>query len=148
MTTPKLRQAIAADWPRIRDLLADAGLPTSDLGAGRTGDFLVAVDAANRVVGCVALERLADCGLLRSLVVDAENRGGGLAARLVDAIVAKARRESVRELWLLTIDAADYFERLGFVRAPREQAPQSVRGTPEFSSLCPGSAQLMRFGID
>ncbi|MDX1480689.1 MAG: arsenic resistance N-acetyltransferase ArsN2 [Woeseiaceae bacterium] len=148
MTSPQLRPAAAADWPRIRDLLIDAGLPTSDLGAGRTADFLVAVDAANGVVGCVALEPLGDCGLLRSLVVDAACRGGGLAARLVDAVVAKARRESVGELWLLTIDAADYFARLGFVRAPREHAPESVRSTPEFSSLCPGSAQLMRFGID
>lgn len=148
MTTPRLRQAVAADWPRIRDLLADAALPTSDLGAGRMLEFFVAVDAANVVVGCIALERLADRGLLRSLVIDPASRGRGLAAMLVDAIVAQASREAVTELWLLTTDAADYFERLGFVRRPREQAPEAVRRTPEFSSLCPGSAQLMSFDID
>ncbi len=53
------------------------------------------------------------------------------------------RQQAVQEVWLLTIDADPFFEKLGYVVRTRDAAPDVIRGTAEFSSLCPGDAVLM-----
>ena len=40
---PTLRQARDVDWEAISALLAESGLPSSDLGPDKLGAFLVAV---------------------------------------------------------------------------------------------------------
>jgi len=137
-----IRPASIADFGHLVDWLQQAGLPTADLDAGRMGEFVVA-EVDDSVAGLVGLERLGDTGLLRSLVVDAAMRGRGIGAALVAAVDAQATAAGFDELWLLTIDAEKYFSALGFVERKRDEAPASVRGTAEFSSLCPGDSVLM-----
>jgi hypothetical protein len=50
----------------------------------------------------------------------------------------------VRELWLLTIDADDWFQELGYSEKLRGEAPLVITQTAEFASLCPGDAVLMK----
>jgi amino-acid N-acetyltransferase len=54
-----------------------------------------------------------------------------------------AAASGATEIWLLTIDADVWFGRLGYAVRDRQDAPEAIRGTQEFSGLCPGDAVLM-----
>ena len=106
-------------------------------------DSFIVATQAGEPVGMIGIERFVEVGLLRSLIVDTACRGAGLGARLVMALELSARNEHIDELWLLTIDADPFFARHGYVVAERDDAPNAIRSTAEFSDLCPGDAVLM-----
>lgn len=142
----QIRKAHAGDWPAIRALLLGAGLPVADLDAAALDRFLLetqTLDGEENIAGAVGLEVNEDAGLLRSLVVDPSCRGTGCGSRLVTAIEGLARESGVGELWLLTIDASEFFAARSYVVVSRELAPPAIRDTAEFSRLCPDSAVLM-----
>ena len=138
-----IRPAVAADLDAARSWLAAAGLPSEDLTAAHMADFLVAL-GEQRAVGMIGIEQFAAVGLLRSLVVDPHCRNAGLGRQLVDALEKIAADRGITELWLLTIDAEQYFVGCGYETRPRADAPAAIQETPEFASLCPGDAVLMR----
>jgi amino-acid N-acetyltransferase len=78
------------------------------------------------------------------VAVDAEYRGQGLAASLVEAAVERAKRVNLRAVYLLTTTARDYFARRGFADCPREEAPAAVRESWEFRTGCPSTAAFMK----
>lgn len=122
--------------------LRAAELPVEDLSPGHMDAFLIAMDRDN-AVGVVGLEAYGDVALLRSLVVDPDRRGAGIGQSLVDALESKARADGIKECWLLTIDADAFFAKLGYAIRDRDSAPESIRDSSEFSSLCPMDAVLM-----
>jgi len=140
---PKLRQASPKDWEVIEALLIESGLPVDDLGADNLDGFLVAEDGV-KLVGLIGLQLYGTIGLLRSLVVARDARKLGLGGKLVGALESAAQAAGVTELWLLTIDAENFFERHDFEIMARDAAPASIQQTDEFSNLCPGTAFLMR----
>ena len=108
-----------------------------------SASFLVA-ELGENPVGMIGLEHLGSTGLLRSLVVDTSCRGAGLGRLLVAALESAAGDAGLTELWLLTIDADPFFARLDYVMQERDDAPDVIRNTAEFSDLCPGDAVLMK----
>ena len=140
---PTLRQAGPSDWAAVEALLRESGLPADDLDGDRLGGFLVAEDGSE-LLGLIGLKLYGTIGLLRSLVVAKEARRRGLAGKLVGALESAAEVAGVTELWLLTVDAENFFERHGFEIVARESAPERIQQTEEFSDLCPGSAFLMQ----
>ena len=138
-----VRPGTGEDLAVVTAWLDAAGLPTADLTAAHMENFLVAV-GNETPVGMVGLEELGDVGLLRSLVVDPGTRSAGIGRQLVAALEANAVSKGITELWLLTIDADRYFAALGYETEERRSAPESVRGSKEFSALCPDDAVLMR----
>jgi len=142
-----VRPAQASDWPLVRALLSAADLPTLDLDETSIADFIVAVNAG-QVVGAVAVERLGAYGLLRSLVVDRHRRGAGLGQSLVSAAESAARDAGLSSLTLLTQTAAPFFGALGYLEIQRIQAPLIVRGSAEFTQLCPVNCTCMFKSLD
>lgn len=136
----RIRQAMASDLPRAVELLSEAVLPIEDLAPAHLA--LIAEGEAG-ILGVIGLERFDDVALLRSLVVSPLARGEGVGRLLVKALESFARERDVRELWLLTIDADGFFLNLGFNERERVDAPDTVRNSAEFSSLCPDDAVLM-----
>ena len=135
-----IRPPEVQDFQTVRELLADAGLPTEDFAP----EHLACVaDDAGTPVGAIGFERYETVGLLRSLVVAESARVNGLGRKLVEALEARAREQGVAEIWLLTIDANAYFEKLGYVPRERAAAPDAIRNTAEFAGLCPADAVLM-----
>jgi amino-acid N-acetyltransferase len=96
------------------------------------------------VVGVAGLEIHGEDGLLRSVAVEEEYRGQGLAASLVEAVVGRAKRLNLRAVYLLTTTARDYFARHGFSDCPREEAPSAIRESWEYRTGCPSTAALMK----
>jgi homocysteine S-methyltransferase len=143
---PSIRPAMDADVPEIRRLLEGSRLPTGDLEQSRPV-FLVAREGV-ALLGAAGLETHGEAGLLRSVAVAGEFRGTGLGRALVEAVEAAAREGGLRELVLLTETAHDFFSRLGYADVARDQAPESVRSSAEFRSLCPQSARCMSKRLD
>ena len=146
-TLPELSAAAIAgarrsDLPSIRGLLEIELLPSVDITEETLEHFLVYRDQLG-VAGVVGLEKYGDVALLRSLVVASERMGCGIGKALVTAAEALAAESQARSIYLLTTTAADFFENRGFRRIGREQAPNEIRSTQEFSSLCPATAVLM-----
>lgn len=138
-----MRPAARDDFDALTALLGEAGLPYADLTPGHLGGFLVAGDDAG-LAGAVGLETRGPAALLRSFAVRPDCRSRGLGRALLDAAEALARERGVRELWLLTDTAADYFARRGFARTDRASAPRAMQDTTEFREMCPSSAVCMR----
>lgn len=124
------------------DLLGRSELTQQDVSEG-WGHYFVVREDDGRVVGVAGLELHGDFGLLRSVAVDADYRSQGLAAALVEAVLARAARVGLRSVYLLTTGARDYFARRGFADCPRDEAPPAIRESWEFRTGCPTSAVLM-----
>lgn len=141
-----LAPAAPPQFSAVVALLQEAGLPTSDLCVDAIGNFLVATDDSG-LAGAAALERHGDVGLLRSVVVAGNRRGAGIGAALVAALERRARDAHLDSLVLLTETAGDYFQRLGYVAAPRADAPAAIQASTEFAAVCPASAVFMHKAV-
>lgn len=88
-------------------------------------DFVVALEG-DRIVGCGALHlygmHLAE---IRSIAVLPELKSRGIGRALVHALQAEARRQSVTCVCLFT-RTPEFFARLGFEAARREELPDKI----------------------
>lgn len=142
MTEPTIEIVATEEWEPLAALLRRCGLQVEGL-ADHLATTLVARDA-DRLVGSAALELYGREALLRSVAVDEAWRGRALGRQLVAAALDLARARGVAAVYLLTLTAAAFFERLGFERIPREEVPPSVQQSLEFRILCPATAIVMR----
>jgi amino-acid N-acetyltransferase len=138
--------ARAHDLRGALELLGRAELTAQDVSEG-WGHYFVVREDDGRVVGLAGLELHGEDGLLRSVAVDEDYRGQGLAAALVEAVVERAGRVGLRAVYLLTTSARAYFERRGFSDCPRNAAPPLIRDSWEFKSGCPSTAVFMRRAV-
>jgi amino-acid N-acetyltransferase len=138
----RVRAAAAGDFSAVAALLEAAGLPTAGL-PDTLADFLVA-EEDGRIVGAIGLEPYGEAALLRSAVVHPSERGTGLGHALVRGLLVHATARGMRELYLLTTTAEEFFPRFGFEPISREEVPAPVRASVEFRESCPAAATVMR----
>ncbi len=123
-------------------LLQAQGLPVSDITDEHLEHFFF-VGSDGSPSGLVGLEIYGSDALLRSLVVGENARGQGVGSTLTDHAEQYAASKGVRSIYLLTTTAEAFFNRLGYERIERSQAPPSIQRTLEFANLCPASSALM-----
>lgn len=89
-------------------------------------EFVVAVDGDGYVVGCGAL-RVYTEGLAEvcSLAVDPRYQGHGVGRGIVERLVDEARALGLTDVFALTL-RPEFFEKLGFAVAPKEDFPLKV----------------------
>jgi amino-acid N-acetyltransferase len=140
----RIDRAVASDVPAVEALLSAAGLPLDgarealELGVvARSGD-------SEDVVAAAAIERFGSAGLLRSVVVAPDVRGTGLGREIVAAAERLARDEGIRDLYLLTETAIDWFPRLGYEVVDRAVASGAVGASIEFTTVCRDTGVPMR----
>ncbi len=129
------------DLPEILALLERSGLPLVGY-ADHLATALVG-QQEQRFVASAALELYGPAALLRSVAVDASQRGHGFGKRIVLAAMALSRQHGAGIIYLLTESAQTFFERLGFISLPRNAVPASVQASLEFTIACPGTVQSM-----
>lgn len=127
---------------KVTALLAAEKLPVADL-PDTLDNFVVAIEAAV-VVGVAGLEIYGNYGLLRSLVLTADYRSKGIAAKLLGRIEALAASNALMEIYLLTETAPGYFEGKGYRKIIRASVPAEVQRSSEFTHVCPQSASAMK----
>lgn len=136
-----LREIPATD-SRLAAALAAEGLPTADLGRTAQRFFTWERDEGIVVAHCGWEGRGPD-RLLRSLVVDRGERGHGLAVRIVSALEHLALADGASRLWLLTTSSGPIFDRLGWRRVDRAEAPAEIAASTEFARFSPDEAVCM-----
>lgn len=141
-----IERATHADHAQIVGLLQNWGLPVRDLATASV-EFVVARDARG-LAGVAGLQAFHDACLLRSVAVRPDRRGGGVGHALVSAVEHHARRRGLRRLVLLTEHAEAFFERRGFRRLDRREAPADMQAGAEFRTLCPASAACMALDLE
>jgi len=129
-----IERALPTDVPAVEALLSAAGLPL-DGAADALACGVVARDG-DTLVAAAALERYGDAALLRSVVVAPERRGTGVGRGIVAAAESLALAEGVRDLYLLTETAVEWFPRLGYEPVDRSVAAAAVGESVEFTTVC------------
>jgi amino-acid N-acetyltransferase len=129
---PPLASAVA--------LLRAAELPIEDLTEPHLEHFFMA-GSPESPGGVVGLELFGRHALLR--LVDPLIRATGIGSRLVERAEAHARAHGAESIYLLTTTAEGFFGTRGYARTERSTAPESIRGTREFASLCRASSAFM-----
>jgi amino-acid N-acetyltransferase len=140
-THAHIRSASASDLPRVERLLTENDLPLAGVREALS-DFVVA-EADGELVGVAGLEVCCDDALLRSVAVKPEWRSKGVGRALVTRAISDAEARGIRALYLLTTTAEHYFPSFGFKKITREDVPEPVRATDEFTTACPASATVM-----
>ena len=141
-TAVSLMPAGADDEQAVRSLLKNAQLPEDGLELAFPDGFVVA--RTDGVVGCAGLEVHDGNGLLRSVAVNATGRHYGLGSKLVEDRMRAARSRGLGAVYLITTNAAPFFQRLGFEQVARETVPSGIRSSSEFATICPSSAAVLR----
>lgn len=126
----------------ILPVLTGCNLPVADISVSSPPQFF-GFRVAGSVVAVVGLEQFQSVGLLRSLAVSPGHRGRGLARELVRFVESFALSQGVESLFLLTTTAEAFFVALGYSPASRQEAPQAIQATPQFSGLCPSSSAFL-----
>jgi amino-acid N-acetyltransferase len=126
----------------VRQLLSESSLPIEDITEQHLHHFF-GCGSGLELEGLVGLELYGEEALLRSLAVASSRRGSGVGSGLVAHAERHARDKGVQSLYLLTTTAEGFFLRRGYARIPRDEAPAAIKGTKEFSGICPASSTFM-----
>ena len=148
LRSPPVADSVAlaeqTDLVAIRHLLVESGLPLDGLMDAPT--TLLAAHRDGRLVGGGALEEHGGFGLIRSVVVEAGERSGGVGSLLMDHLEAVARRRRLAAVYLLTETAEPFFAGRGYVPIARYGAPGPVTDSVAWSVACGESAVAMMLG--
>jgi amino-acid N-acetyltransferase len=118
--------ATADDRGELEALLRAARLPLDGLDDAFPHGFVLARIGGD-LVGAAGIERWAEHGLLRSVVVAPDRRRQRVGDAIVADRLAWARAQGLASVSLLTLDADGYFERLGFQRVGRDELPGALQ---------------------
>ncbi len=139
--TTSIGPASGGDLDAIRRLLVAALLPSGDLG-GPNQRFIVARQNG-RVLGCAGLETFGEDGQLRSMAVHWTSRNAGLGSRLYGRLLFEALQAGVRNLYVVTTTAADFFARQGYRNVKPADVPPGVARSEEYVTFVPGGGVIM-----
>ncbi len=137
----KYEQATDFDLNAIKCLLEYYGLPANDI-KNHIGNFIVAKEF-NELIGVCGWEVCEEVALLRSFAVKTSHKGLGIAEKIFKLVEKQAISSGVIGFYLLTGTATNYFKRFDFYERSREDAPESIRNTKQFSGLCSNTAIMM-----
>lgn len=139
--TTSIGPASGGDMDAIRRLLVAALLPSGDVD-GPNQRFIVARQNG-RVVGCAGLESFGEDGQLRSMAVHWTSRNAGLGTSLHGRLLFEAVQAGVRNLYVVTTTAADFFTRQGYRKIQPADVPPGVLASEEYAAFVPGGGVVM-----
>ncbi|HSP35991.1 MAG TPA: arsenic resistance N-acetyltransferase ArsN2 [Thermoanaerobaculia bacterium] len=134
--------ATSADIEAIKEILVANELPTAGVD-DYWSTFLVARDG-DTVVACGGAEAYQVAALIRSIAVLPAYRRHGLGRRIVRELLDRLASRGLREFYLLTTTAEEYFRKRGFKKIDRDQVHPQLLASREFQDACPQSAVCMR----
>jgi N-acetylglutamate synthase-like GNAT family acetyltransferase len=139
MTDFRLRPATEQDFPAIRALIHRVGINPMSLDWRR---FIVAVDDAGRLLGCGQLKPHGkDVIELASLAVQPDQRRGGIARAIIEALLGRAGRP----LYLIcAAELGPFYEKWGFRSLAPDEMPAYFRRLAQIAGvLAPLAGRLL-----
>jgi amino-acid N-acetyltransferase len=137
-----IEPATASDLDDIKRLLEENALPLAGVD-DHWKTFIVARDGGV-VVACGGAEAYPTVALIRSVAVANAHRSRGLGRRIVRQLLDRLSSRGLREFYLLTTTAEEYFRRRGFRTVDRDEVHPQLLASREFQDACPASAVCMR----
>jgi len=128
-------------FENFRALLKSSNLPADDLDFRK--DLLVGYYEGNSLVGTGGLEVYGPYALLRSLSVKFGIRGKAVGTTIMEYLLDEAKKRGLKAIYLLTETAHGFFLKKGFTDIRRDDVPEEVKSSSEFSHVCPTSAAVM-----
>lgn len=141
-----LKKINDSDLTIIKNILKSNHLVYKDIGDEGIEFFFAYEDSS--FIGIIGLEKFDNLGLLRSMVINKEFRNKGYGKKVCEAFFKTVKKEGINELYLLTYDAKDFFEKVGFKVVKRKDVPEQIKHTKEFSSLCPASTDCLKIELN
>lgn len=138
---PTILPASKEEQQTVLQLLQATNLPVEDINENV---LLYTLKEEGKIIGTIGMEHDGATALLRSLSIAQTKRKKGHGERLVAFLEAAAKEKGIGAIYLLTTTAAQFFANRGYVTVNRSEAPAFIRQTPEFSSICPSSATVMK----
>ena len=142
MSEITISPASAEDLQPIKSLLEASGLPTAGVD-DHWKTFIVARDGGT-LVACGGAEAYQFAALIRSVAVAPEYRSHGLGRRIVRQLLDRLASRGLREFYLLTTTAEEYFRKRGFKPIDRDEVHPQLLSSRELQDACPDSATCMR----
>ena len=127
----KVRQAHTQDVEKIATIIAHHAsqglmLPRSVGALSNALDTYVVADAGGHVVGCGGLDvYTADSAEIYGLATSPEGSPPGTGKAIVQALIARARKEKIARVFALTL-APGFFSKLGFKSVAHTDLPLKV----------------------
>ncbi|MHC1550058.1 arsenic resistance N-acetyltransferase ArsN2 [Phyllobacterium sp. K27] len=122
--------------------LRAASLPIDDLSQSG-GTFFRFTDRKGEPAGFGGIELHGKNALLRSIAVPLGMQNAGYGTAITRSLLRYAEMAGAESSYLLTTEAAPFFNKLGFKTIPKSDAPPEILATPQASGLCPSNASLM-----
>lgn len=133
------------DFEAFRELLRASDLPADDLNFSK--DLLVGYFEGNALVGTGGLEVYGAFGLLRSLSVKFGIRGKSVGTNITEYLIDEAKEKKLKAIYLLTETASGFFQKRGFRQVSRNDVPEELKASSEFSHVCPDGAVAMMLDL-
>jgi amino-acid N-acetyltransferase len=128
----QLRSATKKDLALVSTLLQENQLPDRDIYENSVHLFIASI--ASKDIGIGGLELYDNICLLRSLVVRNAFRGKGYGKELTCQLLDRARDKGIKEVYLLTTTAAEFFSKIGFERVDVYDTTTSTRSSSSSNS--------------
>ena len=141
-----IRRARREELTEVDALIKANRLPPLPMNISLS-NVLVALDQGS-VIGAITLEVVARHGLFRSAAVSQADQDGTVGESLARSLIARAHELGLRELYLRTDRASEFFAALGFLPILRAAVPGEIRSTREFREQYPESAEVMRLDLE
>jgi amino-acid N-acetyltransferase len=134
--------ATAADLEPIKELLLASDLPIA--GVDENWKTFIVAREGEILAACGGAEAYQFAALIRSVAVKPEYRSKGLGRRIVRQLLDRLASRGLREFYLLTTTAEEYFRKRGFKTIDRDEVHPQLLSSREFQDACPESAVCMR----
>jgi amino-acid N-acetyltransferase len=131
---------------QVIDLLHSSGLPYKDITIDKS--LMIGYrDGNGSLIGSGGLEFYGSYALLRSVAVRKDFQGKSFGKAIIHDLLHRAKAKGITKVYLLTETAHDYFNRIGFLDVDRNEVPQEIRLSSEFSNVCPVTAACMVYKV-
>ena len=135
MTSISLRPARPDDLRAIVALLQAAHLPPNE-AEQHVHNFVVG-ERDGRIVACGGLEAYpkGSACLVRSMAVEEPLQGSGVGSEIMRWVLERARELGLRDVFLFTMTAADFYRRFGFRDATLDEFPPAARRSAQYGAV-------------
>lgn len=139
-----MQKATTNDLHIIKKILLEHELPVEDL----ENDITFFVEKKNKDIICIGgLEKYDKYCLIRSIAVVENFKNQGLGTKMTKYLCEQAKLQKFEKIFLLTLTAEKYFPKFGFQKINRDQTPDVIKSSSEFSTVCPDSATVMELEL-
>lgn len=123
-------QAEDKDVSEMAEVLTQADLLSYDLLAPETRYWVIR-DEQQRIIATAGLEFGSRAALLRSVAVLPDARSLGLAHTLADCAFQEAASKGYNAVYLFSVHAGGYWQKLGFEEVPVDEMVQMLPDVPQ-----------------